>query len=71
MKVPRLKGVFFEIVIIERYHRWESSMEEALIEMYLASVSVRRIEDITEALWGSRISPSTISELIKRCLCPY
>ena len=57
MKVPRLKGVFFEIVIIERYHRWESSMEEALVEMYLAGVSVCRIEDITESLWGGRVSP--------------
>ena len=38
-------------------------MEEALIEMYLAGVSVRRVEDITEALWGSKVSPSTISGL--------
>ncbi len=44
----------------------ESSVEEALIEMYLAGVSVRRVEDITEALWGSRVSPSTISELNKK-----
>jgi transposase-like protein len=34
-----------------------------LIEMYLAGVSVRRVEDITEALWGTRVSPSTVSEL--------
>jgi transposase-like protein len=49
--------------IIERYRRRESSVEEALIEMYLAGVSVRRVEDITEALWGTRVSPSTVSEL--------
>ena len=30
--------------------------------MYLAGVSVRRVEDITEALWGTRVSPSTVSE---------
>ena len=41
-------------------------MEEALIEMYLAAVSVRRVEDITEALWGTRVSPSTVSDLNKR-----
>ncbi len=64
--VPRLKGVTFETAIIERYRRRESSVEEALIEMYLASVSVRRVEDITEALWGSKVSPSTISELNKK-----
>jgi len=38
-------------------------VEEALVEMYLAGVSVRRVEDITEALWGTRVSPSTVSEL--------
>ena len=38
-------------------------MEEALIEMYLAGVSVRRVEDITEALWGTKVSPGTISKL--------
>ena len=40
--------------------------EEALIEMYLAGVSVRRVEDITEALWGSKVFPATISELNKK-----
>ena len=64
--MPRLKGVSFEIAIIERYRRRESSVEEALIEMYLAGVSVRRVEDITEALWGSKVSPATISELNKK-----
>jgi hypothetical protein len=34
--------------------------------MYLAGVSVRRVEDITEALWGTRVSPSTVSELNKK-----
>ncbi len=34
--------------------------------MYLAGVSVRRVEDITEALWGTRVSPSTVSNLNKK-----
>jgi putative transposase len=66
LKVPKLKGIPFETAIIERYRRRESSIEEALIEMYLAGVSVRRVEDITEALWGTKVSPSTISELNKK-----
>ena len=66
LKVPKLKGIPFETAIIERYRRRESSVEEALIEMYLAGVSVRRIEDITEALWGSKVSPGTISNLNKK-----
>jgi putative transposase len=63
LQVPRLRNVPFETEIIERYRRRESSVEEALVEMYLAGVSVRRVEDITEALWGTRVSPSTVSEL--------
>lgn len=66
LKVPKLKGIQFETAIIERYKRRECSVEEALIEMYLAGVSVRRVEDITEALWGSRVSPGTISNLNKK-----
>ena len=63
LKMPKLRRLPFETQIIERYRRKESSVEEALIEMYLAGVSVRRVEDITEALWGARVSPSTVSEL--------
>ena len=63
LKVPKLKGIQFETAIIERYKRRECSVEEALIEMYLAGVSVRRVEDITEALWGTKVSPGTISNL--------
>lgn len=63
LRVPKLRDLPFETAIIERYRRKESSVEEALVEMYLAGVSVRRVEDITEALWGSRVSSSTISEL--------
>ena len=66
LKVPKLKGIAFETAIIERYRRRESSIEEALIEMYLAGVSVRRVEDITEALWGTRVSAGTVSNLNKK-----
>ena len=66
LKVPKLRNLPFETAIIERYRRRESSVEEALVEMYLAGVSVRRVEDITEALWGTRVSSSTVSELNKK-----
>ncbi len=64
--VPKLRGAKFETAIIERYRRRESSVEEALMEMYLAGVSVRRVEDITEALWGMRVSAGTVSDLNKK-----
>ena len=63
LKVPKLRSLPFETQIIERYRRKESSVEESLMEMYLAGVSVRRVEDITQALWGIKVSPSTVSDL--------
>ena len=66
LKIPKLRQQTFETAIIERYRRREASVEEALIEMYLAGVSVRRVEDITEALWGTKVSPGTISNLNKK-----
>jgi transposase-like protein len=57
--VPKLREQTFETAIIVRYRRRESSVEEALIEMYLAGASVRRVED-------TRVSPSTVSELNKK-----
>jgi transposase-like protein len=66
LKVPKLRNLPFETAIIERYRRRESSVEEAMVEMYLAGVSVRRVEDITEALWGTKVSPSTMSEMNRK-----
>jgi len=63
LKVPKLRYATFETAIVERYRRRESSVEEALMEMYLAGVSVRRVEDITEALWGMKVNAGTVSEL--------
>jgi len=63
LKIPKLRTAKFETAIIERYKRRESSVEEALMEMYLAGVSVRRVEDVTEALWGMRVSAGTVSDL--------
>lgn len=53
LKVTKLKGISFETAIIERYHCRESSMEEALIEMYPEGVYVWHVDDITEVLLGN------------------
>ena len=58
LRMPKLKGMRFTTAIIERYRRRETSVEEAMIEMYLAGVSTRRIEDVSEILWGSSVSRS-------------
>ena len=61
--MPKLKGARFTTAIIERYRRRETSVEEAMIEMYLAGVSTRRIEDVSEILWGSGVSAATVPDL--------
>ena len=63
LEVPKLRTLTFETAIIERYRRRETSVEEALVEMYLAGVSTRRIEDITELLWDVKLSAGTMSRL--------
>ena len=63
LRVSKLRTLPFDAAIIERYKRREESAEEALIELYLAGVSVRRVEDISEALWGAKVSSGTISNL--------
>ena len=66
IRMPKLKGMRFTTAIIERCRRRETSVEEAMIEMYLAGVSTRRIEDVSEILWGSSVSAATVSNLNER-----
>ena len=66
LKVPKLRRQTFETAVIERYRRRDISIEEAIVQMYLAGVSVRRVEDITEALWGTRVSSGTVSNLNRK-----
>ena len=66
VKVPKLRKQTFETAIIERYRRRDISIEEAIVQMYLAGVSVRRVEDVTEARWGPRVSSGTVSNLNKK-----
>jgi len=63
LEVPRLRMIPFQSQIIDRYRRMESSLEEALIEMYLQGVSTRRVTDITEQLCDASISGSSMSRL--------
>ena len=66
LKVPKLKGALFESAVIERYRRREESVEEALIDMYLAGVSTRQVDDISKLLWGDRMPSQTLSDKLKR-----
>ena len=66
LKVPKLKGALFESAVIERYRRREQSVEESLIDMYLAGVSTRQVDDISQLPWGDRMPSQTLSDKLKR-----
>ena len=66
LRIPKLKGAVFESAVIERYRRREQSVEESLIDMYLAGVSTRRVDDISQLLWGERMPSQTLSDKLKR-----
>lgn len=61
IRMPEPEGARFATAIIERYRRRETSVEEAMIETCLAGVSTRRIEDVSEILWGSSVSVCLIA----------
>lgn len=52
LKAPELKGALFGSAVIERCRRRESSVEEALMEMCLAGVGTRGVDDTGRLLWG-------------------
>ena len=66
LKVPKLKGALFESAVIERCRRREQSVEESLIDMYLAGVSTRRVDDISRLLWGGRMPSQTLSDKLRK-----
>ena len=68
LKVPKLKGALFESAVIERYRRREQSVEESLIDMYLAGVSTRQVDDTGQLLWGDRMPSQTLRDKLKKDL---
>lgn len=61
--MPKLKGARLATAAIERHRRREAGVEEAMIGMHLAGVSIRGIEDVSEILWGPGVSAATVLDL--------
>lgn len=66
IRMPKLKGMGFTAAVIERHRRRETSAGEAMIEIRLAVVSARRIEDVGEMLRDSSVSAATVSNLSEK-----
>jgi transposase-like protein len=66
LEVPRDREGEFVTEIFERYKRMTGDVEEAVLEMYLSGISVRKIAGVTEALSRVRVGKDAVSRIASR-----
>jgi putative transposase len=64
--VPRDREGEFVTEVFERYKRMTGDVEEAILEMYLSGISVRKIAGVTDALSRVRIGKDAVSRIASR-----
>lgn len=66
LEVPRDREGEFVTQVFERYKRMTGDVEEAVLEMYLSGISVRKIASVTEALSKVRVGKDAVSRIASR-----
>ena len=66
LEVPRDREGEFVTEIFERYKRMTGDVEEAVLEMYLSGISVRKIAGVTEALSKVKVGKDAVSRIARR-----
>jgi putative transposase len=66
LEVPRDREGEFVTELFERYKRMTGDVEEAVLEMYLSGISVRKIAAVTEALSRVKIGKDAVSRIARR-----
>ena len=66
LTVPRDREGEFVTELFERYKRMSGDVEEAVLEMYLSGISVRKVAGVTDALSKVRIGKDAVSRIAKR-----
>ena len=66
LEVPRDREGEFVTEVFERYKRMTGDVEEAVLEMYLCGISVRKIAGVTEALSRVRVGKDAVSRIARR-----
>ena len=66
LEVPRDREGEFVTELFERYKRMTGDVEEAVLEMYLSGISVRKIAGVTDALSKVRIGKDVVSRIASR-----
>src|SRR3954462_4064411 len=66
LEVPRDREGEFLTEVFERYKRMTGDVEEAVLEMYLSGISVRKIAGVTEALSRVKVGKDAVSRIVRR-----
>jgi putative transposase len=66
LEVPRDREGEFVTELFERYKRMTGDVEEAVLEMYLSGISVRKIAGVTDALSKVRVGKDAVSRIAAR-----
>ena len=66
LEVPRDREGEFVTELFERYKRMTGDVEEAILEMYLSGISVRKIAGVTEALSRVKVGKDAVSRIASR-----
>ena len=66
LEVPRDREGEFATEVFERYKRMSGDVEEAVLEMYLSGISVRKIAGVTEALSRVKVGKDAVSRIVGR-----
>jgi len=66
LEVPRDREGEFVTEVFERYKRMTGDVEEAVLEMYLSGISVRKIAGVTEALSRMKVGKDAVSRIARR-----
>ena len=66
LAVPRDREGEFVTEVFERYKRMTGDVEEAILEMYLSGISVRKIAGVTDALSRVKVGKDAVSRIASR-----
>lgn len=67
LEVPREREGEFVTEVFERYKRMTGDVEEAILEMYLSGISVRKkIAGVTDALSRVKVGKDAVSRIARR-----
>ena len=64
--MPRDREGEFVTEVFERYKRMSGDVEEAILEMYLSGISVRKIAGVTDALSRVKVGKDAVSRISRR-----